>query len=143
MAWTIDMETARKWGWKAAIGAGVLVGLIVLALVAKPIAHALFRHRASHGTVLAINYEPAHERHYMQPIPHTDCHPVTTGKTTTTQCTTSYTYVPMTEHVPDAWSARVKDETGTEDWVGVSESVYGTCQVGMFYPGDGQVCTGG
>lgn len=133
-----DLKHAEKW---VAVGIGCLGVLILLALVCRPILHSLFRHRASHGAVEAINYIAAHNESYLQPIPHVNCQPQSNGKTTTTVCTTTYTYIPMTRHVSDEWDVRVKDETGTEDWVSVSEEVYHSCQVGLYYPGDGQLCT--
>lgn len=118
----------------------ILVGAVVLIIVlwffVPTIVHAVFRHHASSGTVIDRDFTPAHDWIYMQPIPHQNC--TNTGKSTV--CTTTFTYIPIPMHDPDKWSLRVRDDTDTEDWVDVPQSVYDGCQLNLYYPGEANPC---
>lgn len=119
-----------------AIGVGVVVIILALGFFVPKIVHAVLRHHASSGIVIDRSFSPEHDWIYMQPIPHENC--TSTGKTTV--CTTYFTYIPIPMHDPDRWSLRVRDESDTEDWVDVPQSVYDGCDLSLYYPGNGGNC---
>jgi hypothetical protein len=121
---------------KGLILVGAVVLIIVLWFFVPTIVHAVFRHHASSGVVIDRSFTPAHDWIYMQPIPHENC--TSTGKSEV--CTTTFTYIPIPEHDPDRWSLRVRDDTGTEDWVDVPQSVYDGCSLNLYYPGQASPC---
>lgn len=105
--------------------AGVLVA-VVLVWGGCSAWHAVTRHHALEGKVIAKDYNPAHV--IFIPITHCSGNPPV--------CTT--TYIP--QFIPENWNVRVIDDTDTEDWHQVEPYVYDGCDLGDYWPGEDLPC---
>jgi hypothetical protein len=82
------------------------------------------------GEVMEKHYDPAYSYIWLMPIPHTSC----SGSPSV--CTTTYTYIPTTQYVPDRWTVKVRNckvaEECKEDTWRIPESWYNTLQPGQW-----------
>lgn len=89
------------------------------------------------GTVVAKTDHPAYDWIYNLPVPHEMCVPLRVGNTTTQDCVTYYTYIPIPEHQSEQWSLTLKsckDDKCRTGEVYVSASDYGSTKIGDFVP---------
>lgn len=96
------------------------------------------------GTVIEREFSPAHSYLYMQPIPHQICteeeEPEGSEEISEEECTTSYTYIPITEYTSDEWdivikNCAVKTKKGAcaERTLDVSQATYDGLRIGEQY----------
>lgn len=126
-------ERIREWWFLWAAGTAiVLVGAGIWWFIASRPAP------LKAGAVIAKGYDPPRDWIFMEPIPHTECFEVGS----TSECSTSYTYIPIPEHDPEDWWVRIKacgeaagnstDTCRTRDVI-VPQSVHDTLVIGQTY----------
>lgn len=115
------------------------VGLASAALFASGCGH---EHPViTSGTVVAKTDTPPRDWIFMEPIPHTNCIPITSKYGTTEDCTTTFTYIPIPEHDDENWSLTLQacnlpNEPSGKCFtrnVGVSQLIYDATELGQHY----------